>query len=46
MKKTIFSVKTLGIALLCAFVALIPSLTSCQKEKAADVKDLLSTVPS
>ncbi|MDE5881735.1 MAG: hypothetical protein K2H60_08390 [Muribaculaceae bacterium] len=46
MKKTVISVKTLGIALLCAFVALIPSLTSCQKDKTANVSDLLSTVPS
>lgn len=46
MKKTIISVKTLGIALLCAFVALIPSLTSCQKEKTADVNELLTSVPS
>ncbi|MDE6337463.1 MAG: DUF4836 family protein [Muribaculaceae bacterium] len=46
MKKTVISVKTLGIALLCAFVALIPSLTSCQKDKTADVNELLSTVPS
>lgn len=46
MKKTVISVKTLGIALLCAFVALIPSLTSCQKDKTANVNDLLTSVPS
>lgn len=46
MKKFIISAKTLSISLLCAFVVLIPSLTSCQKEKSANVSDLLSTVPS
>lgn len=41
-----FSAKGLGLALLCLIVAVIPALQSCQKDKAANVTDLLSTVPS
>ena len=46
MKKTVISVKKFGLLLLCLMVALAPNLTSCQKEKTANVEDLLSTVPS
>lgn len=46
MKKNVISAKTLSIALLCVLVTLIPSLTSCRKEKSADTADLLATVPS
>ena len=45
MKKTVISVKEFGLMLLCLMVAFAP-LTSCQKEKTANVEDLLSTVPS
>lgn len=32
--------------MLCAMIAFLPMLTSCNKEKTANVADLLSTVPS
>ena len=36
----------MGLSLLCTLMALLPLLSSCQKDKTANVEDLLSTVPS
>lgn len=46
MKKTTISLKSLSLSLLCTMIALLPMLSSCTKEKTANVADLLSTVPS
>lgn len=44
--RKLFSVKGWGMAMLCLMVAVGAALQSCDNKKAADVSDLLSTVPS
>lgn len=46
MKNTSNYLRESGLALLCLLSLFLPALTSCQKEKSANVEELLSTVPS